>query len=323
MKSQRDLMRELAQRFGSDTDRIISEYAAAEERGEVERERNAYGILPADYARRLWNDAVKKGWLTETPEGRSKTGVRIAAAFRDNLIVDRYDPSFITMRGAKTESMRSENSEDVLTWNVFRSLAQVDPAVWYPWLFERAFPGLRLERPQDVAVRLWVRLPPPPTLRLHQKDEGESEIDVLIETERSVWAIEAKYRSDVSERTTNNPDRDQVLRNIDVGTWYAGVRNFYFSLLLLDGATAGKGTALVDRCSPGAAELMNRLPHRHDALKNLHGVGILRWSSLASVLSRCAKEAPRADERANAERAVAWLQTKHIPVDAQSPSNDA
>ncbi len=45
----------------------------------------------------------------------SKGGVRIAATFRDNLIIDRYDAGFLSMRGAKTEPMRSENSEDVLT----------------------------------------------------------------------------------------------------------------------------------------------------------------------------------------------------------------
>ena len=79
--------------------------------------------------------------------------------------------------------------------------------------------------------------------------------------------IEAKYRSDVSERTTNNPDRDQVLRNIDVGTWYAGVRDFYFSLLRLDTATARKGAALVKRYSQGPAEILAHLPHPYDALR--------------------------------------------------------
>ena len=59
-------------------------------------------------------------------------------------------------------------------------------------------------------------------MRLFQKDGGESEIDVLIEVEGTVWFIEAKFRSEVSERTTNNPERDQVIRNLDVGSWYAG-----------------------------------------------------------------------------------------------------
>jgi hypothetical protein len=56
--------------------------------------------------------------------------VRLANDFRDNLIIDRYDEALTSMRGSKREAMRSENSEDVVTWNVFRSLAQIDPALW-------------------------------------------------------------------------------------------------------------------------------------------------------------------------------------------------
>ncbi|HZD85389.1 MAG TPA: hypothetical protein VE052_05705 [Gemmatimonadaceae bacterium] len=49
--------------------------------------------------------------------------------FRENLIIERYDIGFVTMRGAKTDSLRSENSEDASTWNAFRSIAQIDPHV--------------------------------------------------------------------------------------------------------------------------------------------------------------------------------------------------
>ena len=44
-----------------------------------------------------------------TQERRSKSGVLLSGSFRENLIIDRYDVGFLTMRGAKTESMRSEN----------------------------------------------------------------------------------------------------------------------------------------------------------------------------------------------------------------------
>lgn len=71
----------------------------------------------------------------------SPSGVRISADFRDNLIIDRYDPIFVTMRASKLKHFRSENSEDAVTWNVFRSLRQVDPAAWIPSLVSRGFPG--------------------------------------------------------------------------------------------------------------------------------------------------------------------------------------
>ena len=61
--SQRDYMRELVKRFGADEERVIREYAEAEKRGDVERNRNAQNLTAEQYARALWNDSVKKGWI--------------------------------------------------------------------------------------------------------------------------------------------------------------------------------------------------------------------------------------------------------------------
>ena len=241
----------------------------------------------------------------------TSTGVFVADDFRENLIIDRYDTSLLSMRGAKTASMRSENSEDVLTWNVFRSLAQVDPAIWFPRLFARSF-GSSVPSARLIGLQLWKSIEAPPGLRLVQRDEGESEIDVLIESETFVWVVEAKYRSDVSERTTNNAERDQVLRNIDVGSWHAGVRDFYFSLLVCDSATSPKGAALVQHYSQSRGDMLQRLPHRTDGLNNLKGIGYVRWSDCAGVLRECAECATHEDERQVASKAVAWLQGKGI-----------
>lgn len=62
--SQRDYMRELVRRFGHDEERVVREYAAAEQRGEVQRKSNSHRITAEQYARALWNDAVKKGWIS-------------------------------------------------------------------------------------------------------------------------------------------------------------------------------------------------------------------------------------------------------------------
>jgi hypothetical protein len=62
--SQRDYMRELVRRFGANEERVVREYAAAEGRGEVERKSNSHRITAEQYARALWNDAVKKGWIS-------------------------------------------------------------------------------------------------------------------------------------------------------------------------------------------------------------------------------------------------------------------
>ena len=56
-------MRALVTRSGGDLELIVQEYAAAERRGEVERKQNASGLTSEGYARALYADGVKKGWL--------------------------------------------------------------------------------------------------------------------------------------------------------------------------------------------------------------------------------------------------------------------
>ena len=56
-------MRGLGERFGADAEHVIREYAEAEKRGDVERNRNAQNLTVEQYARALWNDAARKGWI--------------------------------------------------------------------------------------------------------------------------------------------------------------------------------------------------------------------------------------------------------------------
>lgn len=243
---------------------------------------------------------------SKEPQGmtKSKSGVRLYDDFRDNLIIDRYHPELAAMRGSKRDRLRSENSEDALTWNVFRSLAQIDPSFWLPLLRGRAFPSPSpTPSPQIVTTHLWAQLSPPPSLRLHQKDEGMSEIDIVIETEVSVWFIEAKFKSDISTGTTNDPTRDQIIRNLDVGSWYAGVREFYFALLIMDEEKTPTGVKVLKHIWPA----LPSLSHRPDAMKNIKGCGLLRWRDIAQVLQAAADGAPRDDERGYARRAFAWM----------------
>jgi hypothetical protein len=62
--TQREKMRELFRRHRGDHTRIVREYATAERRGEVARRRNTLDLSPEDYAARLLNDGLHKGWIT-------------------------------------------------------------------------------------------------------------------------------------------------------------------------------------------------------------------------------------------------------------------
>jgi hypothetical protein len=249
--------------------------------------------------------------MNEASESYSASGVRLAADFRDNLIIDRFDPLFCSMRASKRGYMKSENSEDAVTWNVFRTLRQIDPSSWLPDLFARAFPKRTPEPHQGLAVYVWRSVQPPPALVV-EIEEGLSEIDVILEAPSWVWFIEAKYRSDISARTTNRPLRDQVLRNIDVGSYYAGVRRFYFSLLIANPKHSPQGVAAVTRYGD-VDEVRSALrDHRPDGLVNLSGISQLTWQDLGHVLQCALEGAAREDERGYARRALEWLQHKGL-----------
>jgi len=119
--------------------------------------------------------------MTDDAYDVTPSGVRLAKDFRNNLIIDRYDPVFASMRPTKLKHLRSENSEDAVTWNVFRSLRQMSPAAWLRPLAAAGIPGHVLSNEEQTVVDLWRSVDPPPALLL-TGDEGPSEIDVIIES---------------------------------------------------------------------------------------------------------------------------------------------
>ena len=174
----------------------------------------------------------------------SDTGVKVFVDFKDNLIVDPDDPVIASQarnwrhsRGiVKSLSyLGSENSEDAMTWNVFKTLEKLNPEKW----FSEIFPHIKLEKDEqfiDPMLKFWDKYFPPMTRPL---PEGETHVDLTIETSKKLIFVEAKYKADISKSTKHDPDRDQIIRHIDVGSWAAKKRakTFYFVLLTLQSNT--------------------------------------------------------------------------------------
>ena len=170
----------------------------------------------------------------------SDTGVKVFVDFKKNLIVDPDDP--IISRQARNRRfdkgivkglscMGSENSEDAMTWNVFKTLEKSNPESW----FSELFPQIILDKDEQFinpTPRFWDKYFPP---LLRPIPEGETYADLTIETSDKLIFIEVKYKTDISKNTKHDPDRDQIIRNIDVGSWAAKkwAKEFYFILLTL------------------------------------------------------------------------------------------
>jgi hypothetical protein len=63
--TQRDKMREFYATYRRDKEKACAAYVRAEQAGEVERKSNERRISAEDYASRLWNDGIRKGWLSK------------------------------------------------------------------------------------------------------------------------------------------------------------------------------------------------------------------------------------------------------------------
>ena len=97
--------------------------------------------------------------------------------------------------------------------------------------------------------------------------EGESEPDLLIKLgDSAVVLVEAKFQSGVSEFTTFDRDRDQVIRLIDVGSWYARQQGYESCcvLVLQYGDAQINARKIVNRYADRPEAIQKALPYRDD-----------------------------------------------------------
>jgi hypothetical protein len=84
--------------------------------------------------------------------------------FRSRLLIDRHSSVLSHLPPRRQASLADPSSVDATTWNIFRTLAQLDPASWIPGLLGLGGIG-RIPGCEDlaggVAITLWKRVKPP------------------------------------------------------------------------------------------------------------------------------------------------------------------
>jgi hypothetical protein len=168
-------------------------------------------------------------------------------------------------KGRKTQDteriLHSPTSEDWVTWNFFQVMFQQYPTGWWAHLLSsarRRNPGLCFPLDDRSLPRpiLWSSIPAPSeyeaqsrirmqnsgnaewVLRAGNPEpvEGNSEIDVSFEHDQFLVYVEAKLGSDISMDTKYDPQRNQIVRNIDCLIANSGDRIPMFWMLVRDEA---------------------------------------------------------------------------------------
>lgn len=199
--------------------------------------------------------------------------------------------------------------ETALTWNVFRALELLPPAIWLRRLNARL--GLELPAPAASLVRvtLWPDLPLPAAAVVGGA-RGTAPIDALVETEHAVWAILASHGGDIVRGAQDLTGADPVVLAAQAASERAGRRTVYVALIFNDAREAPVGMSLVERYGRSSAALSMRAEGAgaQTALDNVAGFGAARWAALRVILDECAEsDLLNPAERAVAAEAGRWL----------------
>jgi len=191
----------------------------------------------------------------------------------------------------------SEHSEDALTWRYFSPLLEMtreEKRIWLQIFLEetyrtKPYPNVA-ESLAEAEIMFWRGrkaspfYEPPPNLGY---TEGNTEVDLSIQSPKAMIFVEAKYRSEIALHTSHSSSRDQIIRNIDVGTYYAWKRGMDFYFILLAPLKSWKSIERLNLYREDPNKMTERLPHRSDIGNKLEqltaNLGFITWERLDNL----------------------------------------
>ena len=206
--------------------------------------------------------------------------------------------------GDVNRMLYSPRSEDWVTWNVFCLLEREPRDEWWRRLIgavsHSSNVDVVLDTPTDI--ELWRRVTSPVAYEASNRQkmldsdnpawtnraghpgpvEGDSEIDIAMSGSEYLIFVEAKLGSDISARTTYDPARNQIVRNVDCVIEHSDGRRPLFWMLVKDRVATRAYVHLVTAYRERPELLAASLPHRDpQALTELTGtMAIVTWAEL-------------------------------------------
>ena len=202
----------------------------------------------------------------------------------------------------------SANGEDWVTWNMMNIIMSAHPGDWWSRMVQvarNANPCLVINDSEAARLKFWPRIPAPREYESASRSrmmasgdsvavdrsnapdpvEGASEIDLLITTNTQIVFIEAKLGADISMRTKHDPERNQIVRNIDCLIESAGDRVPYFWMIVRDTGPERAYVQLIQAYRQNPDALADLLRHRDPvAIRQLvRNLTMIRWADLAEV----------------------------------------
>lgn len=218
-------------------------------------------------------------------------------------------------KGSKTQDVDrilfSPNSEDWVTWNFFQILLGQHPHDWWTTVLRMAqsrnssldptfdhgsapvarfWESVRCPREYENQSRSRMLASGNPDwvsrAKMPEPVEGPSEIDVVLEHDYFLIYAEAKLGSDISMSTTYDPQRNQIIRNIDCLIESAGKRTPIFWMLVRDQSPGRAYVQLMNNYRADPELLIRDLPHRSPELLRCiaQNLTTLLWSDFRALV---------------------------------------
>lgn len=220
---------------------------------------------------------------------------------RSSWLVQPHHPDWLRTPEPRPGRVQADRARAALAWNTFRTLALIHPAFWLRQLHARLF-GFdeRYRAPASLDVRLWEA-----ALSLSAGEARTDTVDVVLESQEAVWGFLTVFERDVIVTGQDVEGPDPIRRTVDAVARIAGGRRCFTALIASSESASPIGARLVRR---HAAELRLRRLRDEPEGRNVLGIGIGTWATVATVLSDAART-PAVDqpERLALSRCLRWL----------------